>query len=174
MLLLAALFHDIAKGRGGDHSILGADDAQAFCTRLGMPAGDIERVVWLVRWHLLMSTTAQRQDITDPDVVRRFAEHVGDREHLGQLYLLTVADIIGTSPRLWNAWKDRLLSDLYTATRYAMRSDVALPRADPAACARPRRGRGTALVDGLSAAQFPAPSARTDRVAQCADAGRWR
>jgi [protein-PII] uridylyltransferase len=128
LLLLAGLFHDIAKGRGGDHSMLGEEDAHAFCTRLGMSPGDIERVAWLVRWHLLMSTTAQRQDITDPDVVHRFADLVGDRERLGQLYLLTIADIIGTSPRLWNAWKDRLLSDLYTATRYALRSDVELPR----------------------------------------------
>jgi [protein-PII] uridylyltransferase len=128
LLMLAALFHDIAKGRGGDHSVLGEEDARAFCARLGLPASDIERVAWLVRWHLLMSTTAQRQDITDPDVVHRFAELVGDRERLGQLYLLTIADIIGTSPRLWNGWKDRLLSDLYTATRYALRSDVELPR----------------------------------------------
>jgi len=128
ILLLAALFHDIAKGRGGDHSVLGEDDARAFCAQLGLPRTDIDRIAWLVRWHLLMSTTAQRQDITDPDVVQRFADLVGDRERLGQLYLLTIADIIGTSPRLWNAWKDRLLSDLYTATRYALRSDVNLPR----------------------------------------------
>jgi [protein-PII] uridylyltransferase len=128
LLLLAALFHDIAKGRGGDHSALGEEDARVFCARLGLPASDIERVAWLVRWHLLMSTTAQRQDITDPDVVHHFAELVGHRERLGQLYLLTIADIIGTSPRLWNGWKDRLLSDLYTATRYALRSDVELPR----------------------------------------------
>ncbi len=128
VLLLAALFHDIAKGRGGDHSVLGEQEARAFCARLGLPAGDIERVAWLVRWHLLMSTTAQRQDITDPEVVHRFAELVGERERLGQLYLLTIADIIGTSPRLWNGWKDRLLSDLCIATRYALRSDVELPR----------------------------------------------
>jgi len=128
ILLLAALFHDIAKGRGGDHSMLGEDDARTFCAQLGLPRSDIDRVAWLVRWHLLMSTTAQRQDITDPDVVQRFADLVDDRERLGQLYLLTIADIIGTSPRLWNAWKDRLLSDLYTATRYALRSDVNLPR----------------------------------------------
>ncbi|MEP6899696.1 MAG: [protein-PII] uridylyltransferase [Rhodanobacter sp.] len=128
LLLLAALFHDIAKGRGGDHSVLGEDDARVFCARLGLVPADIERVAWLVRWHLLMSTTAQRQDITDPEVVHRFAESTGDRERLGQLYLLTIADIIGTSPRLWNGWKDRLLADLYTATRYALRSDVALPR----------------------------------------------
>ncbi|MDW2980724.1 MAG: [protein-PII] uridylyltransferase [Rhodanobacter sp.] len=128
VMLLSGLFHDIAKGRGGDHSVLGAEDARAFGGRLGLPPADAERVAWLVRWHLLMSTTAQRQDITDPDVVHRFAEVVGDRERLGQLYLLTVADIIGTSPRLWNGWKDRLLADLYTSTRYALRSDVELPR----------------------------------------------
>jgi len=128
VMLLAGLFHDIAKGRGGDHSVLGEQDARAFCTRLGLPPGDVEQVAWLVRWHLLMSTTAQRQDITDPDVVQRFAQVVGNRERLGQLYLLTVADIIGTSPRLWNGWKDRLLADLYTSTRYALRSDVELPR----------------------------------------------
>ncbi|HUW52805.1 MAG TPA: [protein-PII] uridylyltransferase [Rhodanobacter sp.] len=128
ILLLAALFHDIAKGRGGDHAVLGEQDARAFCVRLGLPRVDIERIAWLVRWHLLMSTTAQRQDITDPDVVHRFAELVGDHERLGQLYLLTIADIIGTSPRLWNGWKDRLLSDLHATTRYALRSDVDLPR----------------------------------------------
>lgn len=127
LLLLAALFHDIAKGRGGDHSVLGEEDARAFCTRLGLAAEDIDLVAWLVRWHLLMSTTAQRQDITDPDVVHRFASVVGDWERLDHLYLLTVADIIGTSPKLWNAWKDRLLADLYTATRYALRSDLELP-----------------------------------------------
>ena len=128
ILLLSALLHDIAKGRGGDHSVLGEDEARAFCTRLGLSRGDVERVAWLVRWHLLMSTTAQRQDITDPDVVQRFADKVENRERLGQLYLLTVADVIGTSPRLWNAWKDRLLADLYHATRYAVSRDVDLPR----------------------------------------------
>lgn len=132
VLLLAALFHDIAKGRGGDHSILGEAEARAFGRRLGLPDEDTERVAWLVRWHLLMSTTAQRQDITDPEVVHRFADAVGGRERLGQLYLLTIADIIGTSPRLWNAWKDRLMADLYTATRYALRRD-ARPSAGTAA-----------------------------------------
>jgi [protein-PII] uridylyltransferase len=128
VLLLAGMFHDIAKGRGGDHSVLGEQDARTFCSRLGLPPADIERIAWLVRHHLLMSTTAQRQDISDPDVVHRFAELAVNREQLGQLYLLTVADIIGTSPRLWNGWKDRLLADLYTSTRYALRSDVELPR----------------------------------------------
>jgi [protein-PII] uridylyltransferase len=107
--------------------VLGEVDTRAFCARLGLPAEDIELVAWLVRWHLLMSTTAQRQDITDPVVVQRFADQVGDWARLDHLYLLTVADIIGTSPRLWNAWKDRLLADLYTAARYALRSDVQLP-----------------------------------------------
>lgn len=127
LLLLAALFHDIAKGRGGDHSVLGEGDARAFCRRLGLAEADVNLVAWLVRWHLLMSTTAQRRDITDPDVVHRFATEVGDWEHLDNLYLLTVADIIGTSPKLWNAWKDRLLADLYVAARYTLRSDLALP-----------------------------------------------
>src|ERR1700754_973962 len=98
LLLLAALFHDIAKGRGGDHSMLGEEDARAFCARLGLPTEDIDLVAWLVRHHLLMSTTAQRQDITDPDVVHRFGATVGDWEHLDHLYLLTIADISGTSP----------------------------------------------------------------------------
>jgi [protein-PII] uridylyltransferase len=143
ILLLAALFHDIAKGRGGDHSVLGEQDAREFCARLGLPAGDIDRVAWLVRHHLLMSTTAQRQDITDAEVVHRFSELVGERERLSQLYLLTIADIIGTSPKLWNSWKDRLLADLYVAARYALRSDLALPlRAD----ARVRDCRERALT----------------------------
>lgn len=127
LLLLAALFHDIAKGRGGDHSVLGEEDAHAFCARLGLPGDQVELVAWLVRHHLLMSTTAQRQDITDPDVVHRFGAVVEDWEHLDHLYLLTIADIIGTSPKLWNAWKDRLLADLYTATRFALRSDLTPP-----------------------------------------------
>ncbi len=127
LMLLAALFHDIAKGRGGDHSVLGEEDARAFCARLGLGDDDVDLVAWLVRHHLLMSTTAQRQDITDPDVVHRFAATVGDWEHLDHLYLLTIADIIGTSPKLWNAWKDRLLADLYTATRFALRSDLTPP-----------------------------------------------
>ncbi|RDS86782.1 [protein-PII] uridylyltransferase [Dyella psychrodurans] len=145
VLLLAALFHDIAKGRGGDHSVLGEEDARAFCTKLGLQEDDTERVAWLVRWHLLMSTTAQRQDITDPDVVHRFAEVVAGRERLGQLYLLTIADIIGTSPRLWNAWKDRLLADLYTATRYALRRD-AKPSRDAAARIANCREQALALL----------------------------
>ncbi len=154
IMLLAALFHDIAKGRGGDHSVLGEADARAFCKRLGLSDEDGALVAWLVRWHLLMSTTAQRQDITDPDVVHRFATEVGDWEHLDHLYLLTIADIIGTSPKLWNSWKDRLLADLYVAARYALRSDLALPlRAD--ARVRDCRERALALLldEGFEAGQ---------------------
>lgn len=121
LLLVAGLFHDIAKGRGGDHSELGAVDARVFCEAHGFGERDTALVEWLVLKHLLMSTTAQKQDISDPAVIHRFAVEVADRERLDYLYLLTCADIAGTSPQLWNAWKDRLLADLRTATRYALR-----------------------------------------------------
>jgi len=121
LLLIAGLFHDIAKGRGGDHSELGAVDAREFCQAHGLGAGDTALVEWLVLKHLLMSVTAQKQDISDPAVIHRFAVEVADRERLDYLYLLTCADIAGTSPQLWNAWKDRLLADLRIATRYALR-----------------------------------------------------
>jgi [protein-PII] uridylyltransferase len=176
VLLMAALFHDIAKGRGGDHSVLGEEDARAFGNKLGLPEEDTERVAWLVRWHLLMSTTAQRQDITDPDVVHRFADAVGGRERLGQLYLLTIADIIGTSPRLWNAWKDRLLADLYTSTRYALRRD-AKPSAGAAARAQHCREQALSMLvaegaDPTAVAKiwdtFPMPSFLRHRPEQIA------
>ncbi|MBN8736269.1 MAG: [protein-PII] uridylyltransferase [Xanthomonadales bacterium] len=127
LLLLAALFHDIAKGRGGDHSQLGESEARAFCRDLGLGDDDIDEVAWLVRWHLLMSETAQRQDIADQEVVHRFAVQVGDWSRLDMLYLLTIADIAGTSPKLWNSWKDRLLADLYVAARYVLRRDLERP-----------------------------------------------
>jgi len=127
LLLLAGLFHDIAKGRGGDHCELGGQDAQTFCAAHGLAPADTALVVWLVREHLLMSVTAQRQDISDPDVINRFATRMGDREHLDYLYLLTVADIAGTGPKLWNAWKDRLLADLYSAARFALRRGLEHP-----------------------------------------------
>ncbi|MFC0679025.1 [protein-PII] uridylyltransferase [Lysobacter korlensis] len=127
LLLLAGLFHDIAKGRGGDHSELGAVDAREFCAAHGLSEGDTALVEWLVRRHLLMSITAQKQDIGDPEVIHRFATAVADRERLDHLYLLTCADIAGTSPKLWNAWKDRLLADLYTSTRLALRRGLENP-----------------------------------------------
>ena len=117
VLYLAGLFHDIAKGRGGDHSALGAADARRFCRAHGLPAEDVDLVGWLVAQHLTMSATAQKQDLSDPNVVAAFAERVGTERRLVALYLLTVADIRGTSPRVWNAWKAQLLEDLYHATR---------------------------------------------------------
>jgi len=127
LLLLAGLFHDIAKGRGGDHSELGAVDAREFCAAHQLSEADTELVAWLVEQHLRMSVTAQKQDISDPEVIHRFATLVGSRERLDYLYLLTCADIAGTSPKLWNAWKDRLLADLYFAARRALRDGLEHP-----------------------------------------------
>ena len=120
LLYVAALFHDIAKGRGGDHSELGAREVRRFAQEHGLDAADGELVEFLVRQHLLMSNVAQKRDISDPDVVNEFARKVGDERHLTALYLLTVADIRGTSPKVWNAWKGKLLEDLYRLTRAAL------------------------------------------------------
>ena len=116
VLYVAALFHDIGKGRGGDHSEKGAVDAAQFCAEHGVDAEDSELIVWLVRRHLLMSTVAQKQDISDPDVVGAFAGMVHDERHLSALYLFTVADIRGTSPKVWNTWKGQLLEQLFRST----------------------------------------------------------
>ena len=116
ILYIAALFHDIAKGRGGDHSKLGMADARKFCKDHGLSKEDTDLVVFLVEHHLSMSLVAQKQDLSDPDVIRNFATLVKDERHLTALYLLTVADIRGTSPKVWNAWKGKLLEDLYKMT----------------------------------------------------------
>ncbi len=126
-LYLAGLFHDIAKGRGGDHSELGEKEARAFCKLHGLSDYDTRLVCWLVRNHLVMSMTAQREDISDPEVILRFAKKVGDQEHLNNLYLLTAADMRGTSPKVWNAWKGRLLSQLYTDTLRVLRRGFGAP-----------------------------------------------
>ena len=128
VLYLAALFHDIAKGRGGDHSELGAVDAREFVNRLDMPEADRELVVWLVVEHLLMSRTSQREDISDPEVVNRFADKVATRRRLDHLFVLTVADIAATSPKLWNSWRDSLLWELYLATAEALERDQPVDR----------------------------------------------
>jgi len=116
LLIIAALFHDIAKGRGGDHSELGKADVRKFAKDHGLDKADTELVIWLVAEHLNMSQVAQKKDITDPEVVQAFAKKVGDERHLTALYLLTVADVRGTSPKVWNAWKGKLLEDLYRVT----------------------------------------------------------
>jgi [protein-PII] uridylyltransferase len=118
ILYVAALFHDIAKGRGGDHSELGAHDVRTFCRQHGIDREDAKLIEFLVAEHLTMSRLAQKADLSDPDVIADFARRVGDERRLTALYLLTVADIRGTSPKVWNAWKGKLLEDLY---RYTLR-----------------------------------------------------
>ena len=127
LILIAGLFHDIAKGRGGEHAKLGAIDATEFCQRHDLSDYDTKMVAWIVENHLLMSTTAQKKDISDPDVVYEFATQVGDIIHLKYLYLLTVADIRATSDSLWNSWKDSLLRNLYHATRDVLRRGLENP-----------------------------------------------
>ena len=120
LLYIAALFHDIAKGRGGDHAQLGTVDARDFCEKHGLTVEDTELVVWLVREHLTLSQVAQKSDLSDPEVIEDFARLVGDTRHLQALYLLTHADIRGTSPKVWNQWKAKLLADLYHQTLHAL------------------------------------------------------
>ncbi|MFY7985628.1 MAG: HD domain-containing protein, partial [Burkholderiaceae bacterium] len=116
-LSIAALYHDIAKGRGGDHSSLGATEVRRFCRAHGLEREDSALIEWLVEHHLAMSSVAQKQDISDPEIVEQFAKFVVSEERLNALYLLTVADIRGTSPKVWNSWKGKLLEDLYRSTK---------------------------------------------------------
>ena len=129
LLFVAALFHDIGKGRGGDHSELGAVDARAFCEQHFFDEPDTELIVWLVSNHLFMSSFSQKRDISDPEEIQRFAEHVSTEERLDYLFTLTVADINGTNPELWNAWRSSLLRHLYTETRRALRRGLTNPLA---------------------------------------------
>ena len=124
---LAALFHDIAKGRGGDHSELGAVDAEAFCLEQGLSPYDARLVAWLVRNHLELSITSQKQDIGDPQVINAFARKVGDETHLDYLYVLTCADVRGTNPKLWNSWKASLFRDFYQRVKRALRRGLESP-----------------------------------------------
>ena len=129
LLYIAGLFHDIAKGQNGDHSKLGENIASDFCRQHNLSSHDNHLIAWLVRTHLLMSVTAQRKDISDPDVIHEFAQKVGSVEYLNHLYLLTVADIRATNPELWNDWKDSLLKELYLATHSALRHGLQNPSA---------------------------------------------
>lgn len=121
LLYLAGLFHDIAKGRKGNHSSLGSKDAIVFCKKHGLSEYDQKLVAWLVEKHLLMSKTSQREDLDDPEIISKFSKKVRDQTHLNYLYLLTVADICATNPELWNSWKASLLATLYHKTLHHLR-----------------------------------------------------
>jgi len=126
-LYIAGLYHDIAKGRGGDHSELGAMDVEAFCQRHHLSDRDTQLAAWLVENHLLMSMTAQRKDISDPDIIFAFARMVPSQIHLDYLYVLTVCDISATNPKLWNTWRASLLRQLYVETKRALRRNSQTP-----------------------------------------------
>jgi [protein-PII] uridylyltransferase len=147
LLYVAALFHDIAKGRGGDHSELGKQDVLEFCRDHGISQEDTALVVFLVEQHLTMSQVAQKQDLSDPDVIAAFANLVKDERHLTALYLLTVADIRGTSPKVWNAWKAKLLEDLYKMTLRVLGGEP--PSADRELRARQQEALATLRLFGL-------------------------
>ncbi len=141
VLYLAGLFHDIAKGRGGDHSLRGKADAARFCKAHGLSADDCALVVWLVEQHLMMSSTAQKQDLSDSEVIQAFAAKVQTERRLIALYLLTVADIRGTSPKVWNAWKGKLLEDLFLMTQRLLSGDM--PTVENSQRARQDEARNT-------------------------------
>ncbi|MBB6561657.1 [protein-PII] uridylyltransferase [Acidovorax soli] len=154
LLYLAALFHDIGKGRGGDHSQIGAMEVRRFCRQHKVDREDGQLVEFLVSEHLAMSRIAQKEDLSDPDVIAAFAKRVGNERYLTALYLLTVADIRGTSPKVWNAWKGKLLEDLYRATLRALGG-----RAPDAAAEVEARKREALVLLALSALPFEAHKA---------------
>ena len=149
LLYIAGLFHDIGKGRGGDHSSLGAEDAALFCKRHGLDADDCALVAWLVREHLTMSATAQRKDITDPQVVNEFATLVGNETRLDYLCALTVADINATNPTLWNSWRATLMGQLYEGTRQALQRGLDTPAERGAKAQARRDGALRELAGGI-------------------------
>ena len=155
LLYVAGLFHDIGKGRGGDHSELGSTDVVAFCRRHRLDDADTALVEWLVRDHLVMSATAQRKDIADPAVINEFARLVGDETRLDYLYALTVADINATNPTLWNGWRATLMRQLYHGTRQALRRGLDAPTERGEQAARSRAAAleqlAAAGIDGVRA-----------------------
>ena len=156
---VAALFHDIAKGRGGDHSELGCMEAKVFCRQHGVAPEDAKLIEFLVGEHLSMSRIAQKEDLSDPEVIAAFAKRVGNERYLTALYLLTVADIRGTSPKVWNAWKGKLLEDLY---RYTLR--VLGGRAPDAGTEVEARKREALTTLALHAEPFEAHKALWDTL----------
>jgi len=155
LLYLSGLFHDIAKGRGGDHSELGAEDARAFCLRHDLSEFDADLIAWLVRKHLVMSHTAQHQDIDDPEVIQDFARMVGTRMRLDYLYLLTVADMRGTNPARWNSWKAALLDHLHARTAEALERGLDQPQEqDDVITERQAEARIVLLKKGYDNAQL--------------------
>ncbi len=153
LLRLAGLFHDIGKGRGGDHSRIGAEEALDFCRYLQLDEYDTQLVCWLVAKHLLMSRTAQREDLDSQAVIHRFASEVGDLDHLNYLYLLTAADLSGTNPALWNSWKNNLISTLYWKTFHALNRGLD----NPIGHREQSRARRREVLE-----QLPARSSRRD------------
>ena len=159
ILYTAALFHDIAKGRGGDHSQLGAVEVRRFCREHGIGKDDAKLIEFIVNEHLTMSRIAQKEDLSDPDVIAAFARRVGNERNLTALYLLTVADIRGTSPKVWNAWKGKLLEDLYRYTLRVLGGRAPDPSADIEA-----RKREALVILALHAEPFEAYKALWDTL----------
>ncbi len=156
LLLIACFFHDVAKGRGGDHSELGEIEVAQFAHDHGLSASETELLRFLVRHHLIMSVTAQKKDIADPEVVNAFAQEVGNQTYLNYLYLLTVADICGTNPKLWNRWKANLMADLYRLTRAALRRGLENPLRRSQIATDTRVEAQAELADTLTADQIQA------------------
>ncbi|SFR50763.1 UTP--GlnB (protein PII) uridylyltransferase, GlnD [Marinobacter daqiaonensis] len=157
LLYVAGLYHDVAKGRGGDHSELGAVDAEAFCHRHHLSDRDTQLVAWLVENHLLMSMTAQRKDISDPDIINEFARAVPSHVHLDYLYVLTACDISATNPKLWNTWRASLLRQLYVETKRALRRGTETPfNREEWVRATQAEARGILNAQGMTDAQIDA------------------
>ncbi len=151
LLYIAGLFHDLSKGQGGDHSELGETQSYQFCKRIGLSEYDAHFVAWLVRHHLAMSFTSQREDLNDSDVISRFAATVADQEHLDNLYLLTIADMRGTGPTVWNDWKGTMLELAYAATSKALLVDSPLKANVQKRIAEIQHDAETALSDSATA-----------------------